>query len=211
MFSGRQIRSSLPAALLPEITCAEATIPHGARHGSYHAPVKDTAIVPRPRGPPELKRHCPKTQPLQNQASNAPAIPLTSRAAPCPLPACFTCTKCAVSDTSTQPAAASRPVERLRGQMPKTNPPRQTQHSTRMPPPLAPWRHTGYLEGPVLPKSNSYSLACVVPPWASEPGLPAKRKPGFENPPDSTRNPAAAGNTAPHDMLEGVGTCGSRP
>jgi len=41
--------------------------------------------------------------------------------------------------------------------VPKHSPPRPPPHSTRMPPPLAPWRHTRCLGWSVPPKSNSYS------------------------------------------------------
>jgi hypothetical protein len=42
--------------------------------------------------------------------------------------------------------------------VPKPSPPRPSPHSTRMPPPLAPWRHTRCLGWSVPPKSNSHSL-----------------------------------------------------
>jgi hypothetical protein len=69
---------SPPAALLPEITPDQAAIPHGAWHRSYHTTVIRTAIVPRPCGPPELKRHGPKHRPHKNSRTQSPGCP-TSR------------------------------------------------------------------------------------------------------------------------------------
>jgi hypothetical protein len=59
----RQILSSLPAALLPEITCAGATIPLGARHGSYHAPSKEPQLFHVPAGSQSSSDIDAKTQP----------------------------------------------------------------------------------------------------------------------------------------------------
>ena len=98
---------SPPAALLPEIARDAAAISHGARHGSYHAPVIDNAMGPRPCGPPELKRHRPK----KNSAckiKNKRTYPIRFRDSPPPQPS---------QSTRTQPAL-----------------PLQTQPQNRMPP-----------------------------------------------------------------------------
>ena len=81
-FGSDSRRWALHAALQPQITCAGGSTPHGTPFESCHTSVHLPAIVLRPCGAQEPKRHGLKKQPLQFPALKAPDGPLPENAAP---------------------------------------------------------------------------------------------------------------------------------